>query len=115
MSKRSDDDSLHDIQEAIQRIESYIAGMDYSAFLADRKTQDAVIRNLEIMGEAARNLSPELRAQYPAIPWKNVVGARDRLIHAYFGVNLDVVWQIVETELPQMAGVIHKILEEGSR
>lgn len=100
MSKRTDQDFLGDIREALRRIMTYVAGMPYETFVRDTKTQYAVIRNLEILGEATKNLSEQLRAKYPSIPWKSVAGARDRLIHHYFGVNLDVVWQIVTCELP---------------
>jgi uncharacterized protein with HEPN domain len=113
MSKRTDQDFISDIREALQRITTYVAGMTYAAFVADTKTQDAVIRNLEILGEATKNLSEELRAKYPAVPWRSMAGARDRLIHHYFGVNLDIVWQIVNVELPQVASQLVATEDEG--
>ena len=103
MSRRTDQEFLSDIREALQRITTYVAGMTYESFVADAKTQDAVVRNLEILGEAAKNLSDELRAKYPSVPWRSMAGARDRLIHHYFGTNLDIVWQIATVELPQVA------------
>jgi len=109
MSERADRDFLSDIPEAIRRMAAYTAGMTYEAFLADTKTQDAVIRNLEIIGEATKNLSEGLRARYPPIPWKNMAGVRDRLIHHYFGVNLDIVWQIAVAELPELASQLEKV------
>jgi uncharacterized protein with HEPN domain len=109
MSDRTDHEFLSDIREAIRRLSAYTSGMAYEAFLEDLKTQDAVIRNTEIIGEAAKNLSPELRAEYPEIPWKSMAGARDRLIHHYFGVNLDVVWQIATKELPDVGKQIEGI------
>jgi uncharacterized protein with HEPN domain len=111
MSERADRDSLSDIQEAIRRIHVYTAVMTYEAFLADVKTQDAVIRNLEIVGEATKNLSMRLRNRHPEVPWKAMAGVRDRLIHDYFGVNLDIVWQIVTGELPQLATQIEEIMQ----
>jgi uncharacterized protein with HEPN domain len=84
MSGRTDKDFLMDIQEAVRRITVYTTGLTYEAFLADLKTQDAVIRNLEIMGEATKSLSAALRTKYPLLPWKGMAGARDRLIHHYF-------------------------------
>lgn len=111
MSKRADQESLSDIREALQRIAAYVQDMTYEAFVQDTKTQDAVIRNLEIVGEAAKNLSEELRAAYPILPWKRMAGARDRLIHHYFGVNLDIVWQIVTSELPHVASALDTIEE----
>jgi uncharacterized protein with HEPN domain len=112
MSERPDRDFLSDIQEAIRRTAAYTAETGYEAFLADTKTQDAVVRNLEIIGEATKNLSAELRAQYADIPWKSMAGIRDRLIHHYFGVNLDVVWQIITVELPEVASRIEAIMKE---
>jgi len=112
MSDRTDSDFVSDIQEAIRRIEAYTSGVTYEAFLADTKTQDAVIRNLEIIGEAAKNLSEEMRTKRPDIPWKSMAGIRDKLIHHYFGVNLDIVWQVVTAELPQVLTPLAKILEE---
>ncbi len=86
--------------------------MTYEAFLADIKTQDAVIRNLEIIGEATKGLSAELRANYADVPWRGMAGVRDRLIHHYFGVNLDIVWQIAGSELPEVASQIQEVLEK---
>ncbi len=109
MSERADWDIVSDIREAIRRILVYTAGMTEAVFMADLRTQDAVMRNLEIMGEAAKNLSDEFREKYPAIPWKSMAGVRDRLIHHYFGVNLDIVWQIVQAELPGVAATLDEI------
>jgi uncharacterized protein with HEPN domain len=112
MSKRADDDFLRDIREAVRRIKTYTDGMTYDRFLADIKTQDAVVRNLEIIGEATRSLSPELQKKYPDVPWKGMAGVRDRLIHHYFGVNLDIVWAIVSVELPTLHSQIETILQQ---
>lgn len=102
MSERDDPELIQDILEAARRITSYTAGLTYETFLADIKTQDAVTRNLEIVGEAARKLSNDLRNANPNIPWKSMSGLRDRLIHDYFGVNIDIVWEIASNELPQV-------------
>lgn len=91
MSERSAKAYLQDMLQAIQRILSYVDGLDYEAFRTDFKSQDAVLRNLEVLGEAAKNIPTEITAQYPDIPWKEMARTRDRLIHHYFGVNLDVV------------------------
>ena len=111
MSERADRDFLSDIQEAVRRITVYTTAMTYEAFVADTKTQDAVIRNLEIIGEATKNLSADLRTKYPDMPWKGMAGVRDRLIHHYFGVNLDIVWRIVTAELPAVSAQIVEILQ----
>jgi uncharacterized protein with HEPN domain len=102
MSRRSDLDLLQDIREAISRIISYTVTLDYEGFLADTKTQDAVIRNLEIIGEATKNLSTQIREDNPTIPWRGMAGLWDRLIHQYFGVNLDIIWQICLNEIPDL-------------
>lgn len=112
MSNRSDRDFLSDIREAILRITSYVGGMSSDTFMDDIKTQDAVVRNLEIIGEATKNLSEQLCIENPEIPWRSMAGVRDRLIHHYFGVNLDIVWQIVTAELPLVAMLLDKIIEE---
>lgn len=92
--KRRDKDFLGDIREAILRIGEYTAGITQERFMSDHKTQDAVIRNLEIMGKATKNLSSQLRKKYSEIPWKDLAGVRDKMIHHYFGLNDEIVWTI---------------------
>ena len=111
MSNRDDHDLLGDIQEAIRRARRYTEGQNYEQFLADSKTQDAVIRALEILGEATKKLSLSLRETHPEIPWKSMAGVRDKLIHDYFGVNVDIVWQIVRDQLPELLEKIGACLE----
>ena len=95
---------LH-IRDAIQRAIDYAAeGRD--GFFTDTKTQDAVVRNLEIIGEAVKRLSDELRSTHRDVPWKLIAGMRDKMIHDYFGVNLELVWNVVEMELP---GLLEKV------
>lgn len=118
MSKRGDMEFLRDIREAIKRIEGYIEEMDYEEFLQDIKTQDAVVRNIEVIGEATKNISNELKGKYPQVPWKELAGVRDKLIHHYFGVNYDIVWTIVKEELPEIIFQIEEIFDkeiEGKR
>ncbi|OYT52871.1 MAG: hypothetical protein B6U72_07295 [Candidatus Altiarchaeales archaeon ex4484_2] len=116
MSKRGDIESLEDIQEATRRIGIYIKKTDYGGFLEDIKTQDAIVRNLEIIGEATKNISDNFKEKYPQIPWKKLAGLRDRLIHHYFGVNYDIVWVIVREELPEIISQIKEILDnEGDK
>ena len=94
---------LDDVVEAAGRIAEYLRGMDYAAFQADRRTQDAVVRNLEIIGEAARALPDEVKASAPEIDWRKVVGLRNILVHHYFGVNLPIVWDLVQTKLAALS------------
>ena len=110
MSKRTVKQFLADIQEAARRIKSYTSEMSHETFQKDTKTQDAVIRNLEIIGEGTKNLPTELRARYPDVPWKSMAGVRDRLIHDYFAVDLEIVWNIAILEIPAVALQIEKIM-----
>jgi len=94
MSERSDLNFLGDCREAILRIDAYVENLTYDGFSDDTKTQDAVVRNLEILGEAVKNVSEELKKKYPQVNWKDLAGLRDRVIHHYFGVNFDIVWRV---------------------
>lgn len=99
---------LH-IRDAIQHVEDYTKG-GRDEFFNDRKTQDAVVRNLEIIGEAVKNLSAQLKSSHPAISWKRIAGMRDKMIHEYFGVNLNLVWDAVDRDLPDLQQRIAEIL-----
>jgi len=111
MSERADVEFLADTKEAVLRINAYTGDLSYEQFLEDKKTQDAVVRNLEIIGEAAKNISEELKKKYPQIRWKDLAGVRDKLIHHYFGVNFDIVWNIVKQELPELLSQLEEILK----
>ena len=100
---------LH-VRDAIQLIASYTAGGKES-FFSDRKTQDAVVRNLEIIGEAIKRVSVTLKEAHPDTAWKPIAGMRDKLIHDYFGVNLQLVWDVVERDLPVLKQKIDRLLE----
>lgn len=110
MSKRDDKLLLDDIQEAGTKILRFTQGIDFAAFVQNDEKVDAVIRNFEIIGEAASKLSPELRQTHTQIPWRRITGYRNRLIHEYFGVDLQIVWKVVENELPQLLNDINDIL-----
>ncbi|WP_297090706.1 DUF86 domain-containing protein [Thermococcus sp.] len=97
--------------EAIGRIEEYTSGYTFETFINDKKTVDAVLRNLEIIGEAARNIPDEVRERYPSVPWRRIVGLRNVVIHHYFGVDLSVVWVIVSSQLEELKEEIEKIVE----
>lgn len=97
----SDPIYLGHILEAIRRIRSYVVGGEV-AFLADERTQDAVLRNLQVVGEAAKKISADLVANRPEIPWRSMTGLRDRVVHDYFGVSLAIVWDVVANHLPAL-------------
>lgn len=107
---------LAHILAAISDIESFTTE-GRSGFMADRKTQSAVVRQLQIIGEAVKNLSATLTAAEAAVPWRQIAGARDRLTHAYFRVDLDAVWAMVEQDLPSLRQNVERMLDrrDGSR
>ena len=101
---------LRHILDAIRRIERYIAdGRD--PFFDDSMRQDAVVRQLEVIGEAVKQISAEVRAQRPEIPWRDIAGMRDVLIHAYFSVDLEQVWEVTQADLRQLRKAVEEILE----
>jgi len=102
MSKRAHTELLGDIREAIRRVEAYTRDIGYEEFLRDTKVQDAVVRNLEIIGEAVKRLSQDFKRKHPEIEWKKIAGLRDRIVHDYFGVNWDIVWDVVRHRLPDL-------------
>ena len=112
MSKRGKIEFLCDIKEAINNIQKYIRKLAFSDFLKDKKTQDAVVRNLEIIGEAVKNLPKDLILKHKDIDWKQIAGMRDKIIHFYFGVNWDIVWDVIENKLPQLREKISRLLKD---
>jgi|SRR3989338_394686 len=110
--KRRDKDFLGDIKEAMELIASYTKGLTYKKFLIDRKTQDAVVRNLEVIGEATNNITADFKASHPEVPWKALAGLRDKLIHFYFGIDYKIVWSIAKKELPKLCKKVKNILKQ---
>jgi len=100
---------LNHILEAIEDIESYTAA-GYEAFVRERMQQDAVIRKLEVIGEAVKQLPAATKAARPEIPWREIAAMRDKMIHEYFGVNLEIVWAAVERNLPELKRAAEKLL-----
>lgn len=105
-------DYLRDILEAVEDALTFADGMDYPTFHTDRRTNLAVVRALEIMGEAARHIPANIRRDYPEIPWQDIVDMRNKLIHEYFGVDLEVLWRTVQEDLPPLRDEIRRILVE---
>lgn len=113
MSKsRRNRDFLLDIQDAIEHILEYTTGMDWDEFVRDHKTQDAVVRNMEVIGEATKNLSDDFHEHHPDIPWQDMAETRDRLTHHYLGINQEIVWQIIEQDLPGLKNQIEQVIHE---
>jgi uncharacterized protein with HEPN domain len=104
---------LDDILEAIHQIRTYLADQDEEAFTKDRKTQDAVIRNLEIIGEAAGKLPEQTQNGETEIDWRKITGLRNILVHEYFGINLPIVWDVVQNKLGPLETVCRKLLEKA--
>ncbi|MCX7856161.1 MAG: DUF86 domain-containing protein [Anaerolineae bacterium] len=103
---------LEDILAAMDAIERFVEGMSLEELYQDDKTASAVIRKLEIIGEATRHIPPHLRQAYPDIPWKEMAGMRDRLIHGYFGIDYELVWQAIRVHIPQTRPKLQAMLEE---
>ena len=102
---------VEDIQKAIVKIRAFSAGLDYAAFSADEKTQDAVIRNLEVIGEAARALPEDLKLQTAEVEWRKIVALRNLLVHEYFGVNLPILWDVINTKLDALQEACRRLLD----
>ncbi|HEY6458874.1 MAG TPA: DUF86 domain-containing protein [Polyangiaceae bacterium] len=101
---------VEDMVEAVRRVTQYSAGLTREAFMADAKTVDAVVRNLEILGEAAKHVSDATRVQHPAIEWRRIAGLRDILAHDYFGIDEDILWDVVANKVPALKPLLERAL-----
>ncbi|MCX5895579.1 MAG: DUF86 domain-containing protein [Proteobacteria bacterium] len=112
MSKRDWKILFEDILEAIEKIEQYTKGITRKKFVGNSMIIDAVVRNMEIIGEASKNVSPAIQKKYVHIPWHKLAGIRNRIVHEYFGVDLNIIWFIVKNELSQLKQLISDALSK---
>lgn len=114
---RDEDLYLEDIIEAMEKIEEYSKGVSLEEFSGDPQLIDAVVRNFEVIGEAVKNVSDSLKKEYPDVPWREMAGMRDKLIHEYFGVKKEVLWKTVREDIPGTRLLIEEVLreKEGSK
>ncbi len=103
---------IKDVITQMEDVESFVKDMSFEEFVADKKTVNAVIRSIEVMGEATRNIPKFIREKYPEIPWRDMAKMRNRLIHVYFGIDLDAVWKTVKVRIPAIKPLIWKVLKE---
>ncbi len=106
---------LSDILKAFESIESFVKGLSFEDFTKDDKTSSAVIRKFEIIGEAAKQIPENIKQEYISIPWKEMAGMRDKLIHFYFGVNYQLLWQTIKNRIPEIKPVIIQILQDFTK
>ena len=100
--KKDSEVFIEHILESIELIENYTANKTFSDFIESVQLQDSIIRRIEIIGEAVKNLPAEVKSNYPDVPWKNIAGMRDVLIHKYFGIDLELTWQVVQKDIPDL-------------
>ena len=112
MSKRDPVMLLEDMLAAMEKVERYTRGLDQRDFISDECTIDAVVRNLEIIGEAVRRMPEATTGSHPDIPWQKIAGMRNRIVHAYFGVDAEIVWQVVKGSLPTLSRQVSEILTD---
>ncbi len=111
--KRDDVVYLHHILAAISRIQEYLAGVTYDQFIENYLLQDGVVRQLEIIGEATRNISSDFQSLHSDLPWDRMVAIRNRLAHAYFEVNLAIIWDTAQVNLPPLRTQVERLLEKS--
>ena len=103
---------IKDIVQNMRDAEEFIQGIDYKRFEADKKTFNAVVRAIEVIGEAAKHVPESVRSKYPALPWKEMAGMRDKVIHFYFGINRELVWLVVKERIPSIRPLLEQILRD---
>lgn len=103
---------IKDILKSIESIEEFVQGLKYEDFKNDDKTASAVVRKLEIIGEATKNIPENIKKKYEKLNWRGMAGMRDKLIHEYFGVDIEILWKVVKEDIPTIKPFIQKILQE---
>jgi uncharacterized protein with HEPN domain len=111
MKRREYRDYLKDILDSINDIESFVGDMSFEDFKRDKKTIYAVVRGIEVMGEAAKKIPKTLKDKYREIPWKKMAGMRDKLIHEYFGVDVEILWETIKDDLPSIKPLVQELLK----
>ena len=112
MSERDISLLLGDMLESALKIKRYVEGMDYESFISDEKTVDAVVRNFEIIGEAANRIDPDFKIRNPELEWKRIRGFRNRIIHEYFGIDFEIVWTIIEEDIDTLIDWLEVLVNE---
>jgi len=112
MYKRTDKEFILDMYEACRRIREYTKNTDFNKFSASEVIQDAVIRNIEILGEAVKNVSHKLQEKYPEVEWRIIARTRDKLIHFYFGIDIETVWKIITFDIPVLEEKLKNIIKK---
>jgi uncharacterized protein with HEPN domain len=115
MKRRDLRDYLQDILDAIDDIENFVDSMTYEQFVKDKKTLNAVVRSIEIIGEASKKLPESLKKKCSELPWREITGMRDKLIHAYFGIDTETIWKAVEENIPTLRKSIQKMLKDQEK
>ena len=115
MKRRDLRDYLQDILEAVNDIDSFVADMSYEQFIKDKKTLNAVVRSIEIVGEASKRLPESLKVKNSELPWREIAGMRDKLIHAYFGMDTETIWKTVKENIPQLKQTIKKMAKDQEK
>jgi uncharacterized protein with HEPN domain len=105
-------DYLRDILTAVDQVETFIGIMSFEEFVKDAKTVNAVVRSIEVIGEASKHIPVSLRERYAELPWKEIVGMRDKLIHGYFGIDYETIWKASKEDIPSLRKVVQRMLKD---